>query len=779
MAQYEHLQLVRLPERYERRKTGGGGGPPKRDAGAHSQKLKDELAVAVDAQTRRRRPNVVDPALILRVRMAGPLLEEDWNRAGLTLLSSDADRNLVLFANDQELTEFRRKITAYGRGTPVGQQNPSFAAFVGGIEDIGSVEPRDRLGLRAREDGFTEVADFQDGTTYIVDVELWDIGNRPYRSRKLDEIEAYVTAGNGIELDRYIGPTITMARFECDGAIVRNLLTVEEIAELDFLPQVDQLTQGLAPLALADLPELAPVEDDAPLIGVIDSGVNDHPLIEDIIAGAIAVPDTLGTNDAFGHGTKVAGISVFGDLRAQLSVGSLSRGARICSARVLDDVGQLPNARLTPRQMREAITRLHEEFGCRIFVIALGERKKVYDGGKVGPWAATLDELVRELNIVIVVSAGNREPRRGMAVEEAVNDYPQYLTEAANRLCEPAGAMNVVTVGALAHGNGLSPALAEFVGVRPIADRHEPSPFTRAGPGMGGAVKPELVDLGGTLIYDSGVAALRGGEQVPEAGIMSLYHKPVEQLFTFASGTSYSAPMVAFKASQILRRFPDASANLVRALLVGSATVPEAAALKLMILGDEVTRHVCGHGVVDLEKAAYSDDDRVVFYAEDEIAIDHFAVYQVPIPKVFQTEKGRRHIRVTLAYDPPIKHSRRDYAGVSMGFRLIRGCTSEDVFEHFRKRAADDGEVPEMAGKFNCGFDLGPTLREKSSLQTATAAFRRDISGYGDSYFLVVRCAGGWWGDTGHQRFAVTVELAHEAEIQLYAQLTQRVRVTT
>lgn len=32
------------------------------------------------------------------------------------------------------------------------------------------------------------------------------------------------------------------------------------------------------------------------------------------------------------------------------------------------------------------------------------------DGGKVGTWAATLDELARELDVVIVASGGNRAP---------------------------------------------------------------------------------------------------------------------------------------------------------------------------------------------------------------------------------------------------------------------------------------------------------------------------------------------------------------------------------
>jgi subtilisin family serine protease len=292
--------------------------------------------------------------------------------------------------------------------------------------------------------------------------------------------------------------------------------------------------------------------------------------------------------------------------------------------------------------MREAVTTLNERFGCRLFVIALADTKRVYDGGKVGTWAATLDELAREMNVVIVVSAGNRAPRGGNRIEQAVTEYPRYLAEEANRLFEPAGAINVVTVGSLSHGNGLDGRLGEEFAVRPITAEGEPSPFTRAGPGVEGSIKPDFIDLGGTMVLDPLVQRLRDGRDVASAGLLTLHHRPVEQLITSGSGTSYAAPILAFKAAQILTRFPDASANLIRALLASSASIPEAAQLRLAPLGEDITRSVCGYGQVDLEKAAFSDDARVVLFAEDELPIDHFAIYELPIPALFQSTNGRR-----------------------------------------------------------------------------------------------------------------------------------------
>lgn len=776
MARYDHLQLLRLPDQLPRRRHGGGN-PPVRDVASHSARIDSELTQAIQAQQRRRRPEFVDPSLILRARMSGPLLEEDWNQLGLTVLSSDEDRTLVLFSSTEDLTQFRRRLAAYAQGTPPGQKHPTYNAFIGGIETIGTVEPRDRIGLRARNSGLTEATDFLGSTQYTVDVEIWDIGRRELRERKLNQIASYAIAHESEELDRYIGPSITLIRLRCSGEVIQALLGVEDVQEIDFPAVPDVATGNVVDMMLEELPPMEPVADTAPVVGIIDSGITDHPLIQDIIAGAIAVPESLGTADGYGHGTRVAGIAVFGDLRGQLAAGRLQRGARLCAAKVVDENGAFPDRRLTPSQMREAVTRLNSEFGCRIFVVALGDRRRVYDGGKVGPWAATLDELVAELDVVIIVSAGNRPPRSGNRLEQAVTEYPGYLTEASNRLFEPAGAMNVVTVGSLAHGDGLGPQVSGEVGVRSITGIDEPSPFTRIGPGVGEAIKPDFIDTGGTLIFDPVVQRLRGGEDIPEAGVLSLHHRPIDRLFAAGSGTSYSAPFVAFKAAQILGRFPNASANLIRALLAIGATVPPAAAVRLQLLGPDAQRAICGHGQTDLERAAFSDDARVILYAEEDLEIDHFAVYQLPIPENFQSERGRRTIRVSLAYDPPVRHTRRDYAGNSIGFRLIRGCQPDLIVNHFRRRTAEEGRFPEMPARFNCTLEPSPTLREKSSLQLATATFMRDISRYGDTYYLVVRCAGGWATSVDRQGFAVVVEIAHEAEVRLYERLRQRVRV--
>jgi len=142
------------------------------------------------------------------------------------------------------------------------------------------------------------------------------------------------------------------------------------------------------------------------------------------------VPEALGTADVWGHGTKVAGIAAFGDIRECVDRKAFESPVRIISVKVVNDEGRFDDAATIPDQMEKAI-RVLQERGCRIINVALGDAHRIpYDGGRVSPWAATLDTLARELDIVIIVSAGNsgsgtRAPW-GEEAEQITRDYPGY-----------------------------------------------------------------------------------------------------------------------------------------------------------------------------------------------------------------------------------------------------------------------------------------------------------------------------------------------------------------
>jgi hypothetical protein len=72
----------------------------------------------------------------------------------------------------------------------------------------------------------------------------------------------------------------------------------------------------------------------------------------------------------------------------------------------------------------------------------------------------------------------------------------------------------------------------------------------------------------------------------------------------------------------------------------------------------------------------------------------------------------------------------------------------------------------------------GSQKREKGSLQCATFRAMTNLEKYGDTYFLAVRCEGGWAAPQEmSQNFAVFVELRHEGAIELYQRVQERVRI--
>lgn len=61
--------------------------------------------------------------------------------------------------------------------------------------------------------------------------------------------------------------------------------------------------------------------------------------------------------------------------------------------------------------------------------------------------------------------------------------------------------------------------------MQPTATIDEPSIFTRTGPGVLGICKPDMVDYGGTAIFDSAVSRIRSGADISEAGMISLNNR--------------------------------------------------------------------------------------------------------------------------------------------------------------------------------------------------------------------------------------------------------------
>ena len=427
-------------------------------------------------------------------------------------------------------------------------------------------------------------------------------------------------------------------------------------------------------LTLDDIADVPAPESTAPALCLVDSGILEgHPLLEAAILSDLArsFPSDLGppvpappVREA-GHGTQVAGIALYYDVGTAAHNRSFVPKLWLINARFLDD-----GANLHPDRMpflREVVN--HVRRRCRVFNLSFGLEPCE---GVLSVHAAELDALTREFDTLFVVSAGNVDAASYFSGKPP-KDYPEFLKNSGWTVLSPSEGLNVLTVG------GLTPDCDPYPNDRyhrAVAPKRAPSPFSRSG-GIKNVVKPELVEIAGNLAYDDSIK--HWIENDPGLGVPTTNHRFAEgPLLGMVYGTSFAAPRVTHLATRILDRYPEASVNLLRALLVQSARFPDGVS---EWAPKEILR-LCGFGVPDLDRAIYCNPQRATLYYEGEIAMDEVKLFEIPVPEEFPHAKGRKSLYATMAYDPPVSVVHRDRpAGVNITWGLARGDVSSTMFK--------------------------------------------------------------------------------------------------
>ncbi len=767
---YSHLPLLRAEVELERRVRAGPSLVSPKSFSEHGSRISDQVGSVLQTFQSRAptRPSGIDPKLLLRIHLEKPgaISDEEWRKNGLVLLSDERDGTTVLLSSEFELKDFRRRLHEYQQGPKPERKKSPHAQLFDAIIELREYGPEDRKGKLLR------TSTLETTKEYALDLELWHPGDVRKARETLAQIETYVSQRGGRAVDRFVSSSVCLARIIVRGSLIEQLLQLEPVARLD-LPPKPALTVGeISSLTLEDFSPITRPPENAPRLCVIDSGIaSGHPMLSPAVGDSISVPSSLGSPiDDYGHGTQVAGLALYHDITECVRNRKFIPSFWITSAKVtementpLGPKMKFPDEKLISTQMREAIEYFYREHGCRVFNISLGDDRLIFDGGKPSIWAWTLDDIARMLNIIIIVSAGNSwPPFQDSFSEKVLNDYPNYLLRSENRIIEPATAAIPLTVGSLAHSEAPRGAGGrDDVALKAVSPRDAPSPFTRTGPGIGDAIKPEFCEYGGNLVFDHRLNTLQ--PKNAEVEIVSFHHNyTTGRLFAWDKGTSLAAPKVAHYAALILSMLPRASANLVRALLASSASIPETANGIVLGLGAAACFKICGYGKPNLDLASYSFDNRVTLFAENELLGDRFHVYEIPLPDIFRNMKGERSLSVTLAFDPPTRHTRKDYLGFMMKFWLVRGKTLRQVISIFRKSKPGEESVPGISGSsFECNLEPGHRIRERGTLQKGVFTMNRNPDErHGDTYYLVVQCARNWT-DEEKQRYAAVVTLEH------------------
>ena len=218
-------------------------------------------------------------------------------------------------------------------------------------------------------------------------------------------------------------------------------------------------------------------------VAVIDSGVFNHDDLQKangagsrIVYSESFIPGDPSTNDAYGHGTHVAGILAGNGHDSQngypVQYMGVAPNANIINLRVLD-----ANGSGTDSQVIAAIQRaiqLKNTYNIRVINLSLG--RSIYESYTLDPVCQAV-EAAWKSGIVVVVAAGNAGRN---------NDYG---TQGYATILAPANDPNVITVGAT-KTNGTPGRLDDTV-----------ASYSSKGPTLlDHVVKPDLVAPGNRIV---------------------------------------------------------------------------------------------------------------------------------------------------------------------------------------------------------------------------------------------------------------------------------------
>lgn len=767
-----------LPDRIaltSRRQPGGKPPTPSRNPRRHAERLTREVTDAVALATRIRVVEGVDPGLVFELRATRRITDESLSSRGLTFLGETADYTYFVFSDADVPRRLLDQLATYGEAPDEEGALGVGRSFFNLIEHIEPYGPEDRR-TRDLPDDLAGLAE-----PLVVDVVAWPSSDSQEAQRRMRDIRTVVRRFNGEELASDVRAQFTVLRTRLSGEGIDAMLGLSVVERIHMPPAPYIEPSDWVARRIADLS--FDVRDGEP-VGIIDDGIADgHPLLQGVVTNARAFPPSHSWGMIGAHGTMVAGLAAYGDFEAPLrDNATLVAHGPIHGARVMEPDPTRPHRscfapNITVHQAIEsAIQALHDDDGVRVFNLSIAQRDG-YSGPHVGLLTERLDQLIRDLGLVVTVCAGNHAVDLLTTTMEngdhVLADYPRYTLDETARIAEPAPAALALTVGSLARSDAPQTLSGiARVGDQAVAGVAELSPFSRTGPGAFRGVKPDVVDYGGNWVIND-----TGRLEYENAGVsvISLGAGDAGRLFAISTGTSFAAPRVARLAADIWTAYPDASANLIRALVGIAARIP--APIETQYPDDQARLRAVGYGRPTAHLALACGGNRVVMYFDGAIESNTVAIHPIPIPPTFARGRSARRISVALAFDPPVRRQRREYIAGEMSFDLLRNVTPQEITERYARQGEQRVEL--WSDRRRLDLKPGSTRTANSTLQVRRVFPKQLDPDDGDLYYLAVKHRPAAWASGGQQTYAIAVEIvdAERQDVDLYVDVQQRVAV--
>lgn len=518
-------------------------------------------------------------------------------------------------------------------------------------------------------------------------------------AKRQTDFEKFVKAYQGELLSDYIDFDDSFScRIKISGKglkdIALNYQYLFEIIEHDPLTIADVSTGDIDNIN----PDLLPPESGFPKVCVIDSGIqHEHRLLApaiDTTKSVSFIPGHASTADVVGnggHGTRVAGAVLY-PYQIPRS-GSYQLPCFIQNAKVLILSGGqalLPENLYPPKLMEDIASHFD---GTRIFNMSINS----FSACKVihmSQWAASIDKLMFDKNILFILSAGNLSKDSGSVLKPGIKDhlnagrnYPNFLLEPSSRIGNPAQSCFALTVGSVCFIK-FDTALKESFG-----GKDDPSSFSRTGLGLWGMIKPDVVEYAGDFAKEKNTNPNLSYEKDISPELVKSTYGGGNGAGNDSVGTSYAAPKVAHIAAHLQRLYPEATANMYRALIVQSARLPEN-----IFLNPEVKhiRHF-GYGIPHLKRATENSEKRITLISSGELSAKQANVYAVKIPAALRRPGEEYDIlmEVTLSFMARPRRTRRRTQSYLSTWLDWESSKLNENYAQFESRILQNVDEPE------------------------------------------------------------------------------------
>ena len=602
--------------------------------------------------------------------------------------------------------------------------------------------------------------------------------------------------------------TILVARTSL-AMIQRSVLTLNSIAELRKARETASFFSSLSlpeqSQWLGDLLARTSFNGgpDAPHVCILDTGVNrGHPLLEPVLDtdDLHTVEPAWGSQDDDGHGTRMAGLALAGNLTDHITNSTpLDIDHRLESVKLLRHDGNHGTDSYHHGYMTaEAVARPETVAPARRRVFGLAVTAKANrDRGRPSGWSAALDALASDSEAqganprLLVVSAGN--------VEEDWHQYPQ--SNDSDGIHDPAQAWNALTVGAYTNltqitepGSNTHSSVAPPGGLSPFSTTS--LTWQNLWP-----LKPDVVFEGGN-VASNGISH----QPVPSLSLLTTDHRIPDRLFSTANATSAATALASRMAAQIMAVYPELWPETIRGLIVHSAEWTSAMK-DAYFPGDDPAKQDylqliqrCGFGVPDLHRALWTVDNSLTMIVQRTLqpyekvsgkdpATRDMHVHSLPWPQGTLEDLGDAPVemRVTLSYfvEPnPSQRGNSRYRYESHGLRFDVKRPTESI-QAFRARvnAAAQANTGSSAPK-DPFWSIGVQKRHRGSLHADI--WRGSAAELASRANIAIFPTQGWWrlrhrlGSANRTtRYALIVSIrAPDTDIDLYTEVANQISVS-